>query len=166
MEAISLHKSSGLIILLMNFIESYLYLVNKANKKELKKASGDVFFEAWRAPDNAFIYVNWIGIQSMETIVMGGNQVLNMLRDKPCPAILNSNRELVGPWDVAVSWLKSRWAPQASELGVRYYAHVLSPGIFGKRSFEQLHPSLKAYFKVKSYEDESMAEEWIYLKVM
>lgn len=140
-------------------------LIEDVYNRELQKANGDVFCEIRRSPDNAFIYVNWIGIQSLETIVMGCNQVLHLLKEKPCAAILNNNREVVGPWEIAISWLSNKWVPQVKALGVRYFAHVLSYGVFGKRSFEKLKPELKLHFKVKSFDDEAMAEEWIRLKL-
>ena len=133
--------------------------------KELKKANGDVFFEVRRTTDNSFISMNWVGIQSLETIVMGCNQVLTMLREKPCPRLLNSNRELIGPWEVAVNWLAYKWAPQAKSLGLRYYAHVLSPGIYGQRSFQSLYPALQSQLNIEVFEDEKKAEEWLLLNV-
>lgn len=133
--------------------------------KDLRKANGDVFCEIKRSADNSFIYVNWIGIQSIETMVMGWNQVLIMLRKKPCSAILNSNREMIGPWEAAVSWLANKWAPQAKALGVTYFAHVLSHGIFGKRSFEKLKPEFEKIFKMRFFEDEDLAEKWIRFNV-
>ncbi len=132
--------------------------------KELKKANGDVFFEARRTPDNNYIYLNWIGIQSLETIVMGGNHVLTMLREQPCRGILNSNREIIGPWEVAVNWLTHKWAPQAKELGVQYFAHVLSPGIYGQRSFSSLSPNFEQQFKLRSFDNEEAAKEWLISK--
>jgi hypothetical protein len=132
--------------------------------KELKKANGDVFFEAKRTPDNKYIYINWIGIQSLETVVMGGNHILTMLREKPCIGILNSNRELIGPWEVAVNWLTYKWGPQAKELGLRNFAHVLSPGIYGQRSFKSLSPSFEQQFNMRSFETEEAAKEWLILK--
>lgn len=129
--------------------------------KELKKAEGFTFFEASRKPDNSFIYVNWIGIQSMETVVMGSNHLLAMLRHRPSQGLLNSNRELIGPWEVAVNWLTHKWVPQAKLLGLRYYAHVLSPGIYGRRSFDLFYPTLKNEFEVELFEDEKSAEEWL-----
>lgn len=144
-------------------ITCLIKLIQDVHRKELHKANGDVFCEIRRSPDNAFIYVNWIGIQSLETIVMGCNQVLNLLRERSCPAVLNSNHELIGPWEMAISWLVNKWAPQAKALGLKNFAHVLSHGIFGKRSFEKLKPELSHHFKVKSFDDETMAEEWIRL---
>lgn len=129
--------------------------------KELKKAEGFTFFEAGRMPDNSFIAVSWVGIQSLETVVMGSNHVLAMLREKPCAGLLNSNRELIGPWEAAVSWLAHKWAPQAKALGLRYYAHVLSPGIYGRRSFELFAPSLENSFELEAFEEESRAKAWL-----
>jgi hypothetical protein len=132
--------------------------------KELRKANGDVFFEAKRTTDNNYIYINWIGIQSLETVVMGGNHVLAMLREKPCKGLLNSNRELIGPWEVAVNWLTHKWGPQANELGLCYFAHVLSPGIYGQRSFRSLSPNFKDLFELRTFDNEEAAEEWLLTK--
>lgn len=141
-----------------------LQLVETIDYRELKKASGDVFLEVRRVPDDGFIAMNWVGIQSLETIVMGGNLVLSMLRQKPCQGILNSNRELIGPWEAAVSWLASKWAPQAKSLGLRYFAHVLSPGIYGQRSFRALYPNLSRVLEVNAFDDEQGAQEWLRTK--
>ncbi|PVY44200.1 hypothetical protein C8E01_101566 [Pontibacter virosus] len=92
---------------------------------------------------------------------MGSNLVLSMLRRDPCEGILNSNRELIGPWESATNWLAFKWAPQAKSLGLRYFAHVLSPGIYGQRSFKSLYPNLRKVFEVKSFDDEEGAEEWL-----
>lgn len=135
------------------------------DKKELRKANGDVFFEVWRSPDNSFLVVNWIGIQSLETIVMGGNHILMMLRQKPCEGLVNSNRELIGPWDVAVNWLNYKWAPQAKLIGLKYFAHVLSPGIYGQRPFKQLEQGLAKNLEVRSFSDEEEAINWLLIKI-
>ncbi len=129
--------------------------------KELKKANGDVYFEARRLAHNDYLFVNWIGIQSLETMVMGSNHILALLRERPCRGLLNSNRELIGPWDMAVSYLAHRWAPAANALGLRYFAHVLSPGIFGQRSFDQFSKQLKDQLILKSFEEQSQAEQWL-----
>lgn len=137
------------------------------DKKELKKANGDVYFEALRRPDNAFVFVNWIGIQSLETMVMGGNLVLAMLREKSCTGLLNSNRELIGPWDMAVPYLACKWAPAARDMGLRNYAHVLSPGIFGQRSYEKFSQLVnEPHLHVRSFDQQIQAEEWLLLHLV
>ncbi len=97
---------------------------------------------------------------------MGSNLLLAMLRNKPCSAILNNNHELVGPWEVGINWLAYKWAPQARDLGVRHYAHVMSYGIFGQKSFKTFAPLLKGFFEVKAFEDETEAKEWLHQKFL
>jgi hypothetical protein len=134
-------------------------------KKELKKANGDIYFEAMRPPGASYIIVNWIGIQSLETVVMGGNLLLAMMREKPCRGFLNSNRELIGPWEVAVPYLANKWAPAAHLLGLRYFSQVLSPGIYGRRSYETFKQQLKQLLITKSFEDQEAAEDWLHLRL-
>ena len=127
------------------------------DKKELKKASGDVFFEASRMEDNSYIRVNWVGIQSLETIMMGSGQLLSMLQKKPCAAILNSNKELIGPWDDGALYLGSTWALKAKFLGVTRWAHVMSPGIYGQRSFQKFNQLAEPYFSIEAFDSEEAA---------
>jgi hypothetical protein len=131
------------------------------DKKELRKANGDVFFEAARQVENAFILVNWIGIQSVETIMMGANLLLTMLRQEPCAALLNSNKELIGPWNDGALFLGARWAPQAKSLGMVYFAQVLAPGVYGQRSFHLFLPLAQPHLQVEIFETDAAAEAWL-----
>ncbi|WP_460892592.1 hypothetical protein [Rufibacter soli] len=118
-------------------------------------------------PHNSFVFVNWVGIQSLETMVMGSNLVLSLLREKSCPGLLNSNRELIGPWEVAVPYLAHKWAPAARELGLRNFAHVLSPGIFGQRSYEKFSQQVQdRVLHVRAFEEQAQAEEWLLLHLV
>lgn len=131
------------------------------DKVELKKANGDVFFTAQRAVGNSFIHVNWIGIQSLETIMYGAGQLLVMLQKLPCKTILNSNQELIGPWDDGALYLGNTWAPKAKHLGLNNFVQVLAPGIYGKRSFEKFQQLAGKFFKIETFEHEQDAEDWI-----
>lgn len=130
------------------------------DKQELKKSNGNVFFEAEREADNSYISANWIGVQSLESIVMGGNLLLAMLRKQPCAAIVNNNHELVGPWEIGVNYMVYKWAPEAKVLGVKYFAHILSYGIFGRNSFSMFEPLVKSFFDIEVFETEENAKEW------
>ncbi|MBB6610819.1 hypothetical protein H7F15_07205 [Pontibacter sp. Tf4] len=130
------------------------------DKQELKKFNGDIFFEAQRAADNSYIYANWIGVQSLESIVMGGNLLLAMLRKQHCPVIVNNTHEQVGPWEVGINFLVYKWAPEAKVLGVKYFAHILSYGIFGRTSFDTFAPLVSSFFEVAAFEDENTAKIW------
>ena len=131
------------------------------DKKELRKGNSDLFFEAERQGNNSFIHVNWIGIQSIEMIMLGANQLLTMLREQSCPAILNSNKELIGPWHDGALFLASQWAPQVKKLGVLYFAHVLAPGIYGQSSFERFYRLAQNHFQIETFTTDEEAEAWL-----
>ncbi|KAA5540562.1 hypothetical protein [Adhaeribacter rhizoryzae] len=130
-------------------------------KKELKKANGNTFFEAERKADNAYIHVNWIGIQSLEMVLLGASQLLHMLRAQPCPAILNSNKELIGPWHDGASFLGSKWALQAKNLGLAYFAHVMAPGVYGQSSFQNFYQFGHQYLQIETFTTDAEAEAWL-----
>ncbi|GAA4295909.1 hypothetical protein [Nibribacter koreensis] len=130
-------------------------------KRELKKANGDVYLEASRSHDNSFIFVNWIGIQSLESIMMGANVVLDMLRERPCPKILNSNKELIGPWNDGALFLGKKWASKAKQAGVTKFAQILGPGIYGRKSFSFFLEYAIDHLDIKSFETESEALAWL-----
>ena len=111
--------------------------------------------------DNSYILVNWIGIQTLETMMMGANQLLTMLRQQPCHGILNSNKELIGPWDDGALFLGSKWARQAKILGVLHFAQVLAPGIYGQRSFKQFYQFAQQHLQIETFATEAEAEAWL-----
>ena len=131
------------------------------NRTELRKANGDVFFEATREAANSYILVNWVGLQSLESIMMGANHLLQMLRQQPVSAILNSNKELIGPWDEGALFLGSDWAPKARVLGVKNFAHVLTPGIYGKRAFEHFVKNADKYLSIRTFESDHQGANWL-----
>lgn len=130
-------------------------------KKELKKSNGDVFFEAEFSKETNCILVHWIGIQTIETIMLGANQLLQMLREKPCPKILNSTRELIGPWNDGAAFLGHKWAIKAKLAGIKHFAHVLAPGIYGRKSFQFFFDAGTHHFEIMSFETESEAQRWL-----
>ncbi|MDQ3290963.1 MAG: hypothetical protein M3Q05_06695 [Bacteroidota bacterium] len=130
-------------------------------KKELKKANGDLFFEVCRKAANSYIHANWVGIQSIETIMLGANLVLSMLRQEPCSAILNSNKELIGPWDDGALYMGNKWVMDLNTLGVIHFAHVLAPGVYGQRSFEKFFQLAQPYLQIEVFNSDEEAEAWL-----
>ncbi|PSR52664.1 hypothetical protein AHMF7605_03550 [Adhaeribacter arboris] len=130
-------------------------------RKELKKFNGDLFFEVQRKAANSYIFTNWVGIQTLETILLGTNQVLDMLRKEPSTGILNSNRELIGPWDDGALYMGNKWVMELNTLGVIHFAHVLAPGIYGQRSFEKFFQLAQPYLQIEVFNSNEEAESWL-----
>ncbi|RDC65021.1 hypothetical protein [Adhaeribacter pallidiroseus] len=132
-----------------------------ADKTELKKANGDVFLIAERMPDNSYVLAQWIGLQNIETVMQGGNYYIELLQKQPCPKLLNSHAELIGPWNVANDWIVQAWTPRVRALGLRYMAQVLAPGVYGQMSFHQLHQRISNVWEIKMFDDEPSAQDWL-----
>ncbi|MBC5992525.1 hypothetical protein [Pontibacter cellulosilyticus] len=130
-------------------------------KIEFTKANGDIYAILERAPDNAYLFARWTGIQTMETIQEGGKVYLDVMQQYPASKLLNSHKELIGPWDFANEWISQVWTPKAVELGMRYMAQVLAPGVYGQMSFHQLHQRIGNLLEVKMFDNEESAKEWL-----
>ncbi|WP_242927309.1 hypothetical protein [Pontibacter vulgaris] len=128
---------------------------------KLTKPNGDLFLTYGRAVDNTYIYAYWTGRQNLDTVKKGGNNYLTMMKEQPCPKLLNSHKELIGPWDVANDWITTEWTPKAVSLGLRYMAQVLAPGVYGQMSFHQLHQRIGDLLEIKMFDTNEDAEQWL-----
>ncbi|NDK56282.1 hypothetical protein [Pontibacter fetidus] len=128
---------------------------------DLRKENGDVFCSFERMPDNAYTYALWQGRQTIDTVKKGGNFFVDRMREQSCSKLLNSHKELIGPWDMANDWITTEWTPKVIELGLRYMAQVLAPGIYGQTSFHLLHQRIGDLFEIKMFDDEASASAWL-----
>jgi hypothetical protein len=128
---------------------------------ELRKVFGDVYFKAKRMPGNAFIYAQWFGVQSVETVIKGGNKVLEMIQDQPCAKLLNSNKNVIGSWDMALEWAENEWAPQMRAAGLRYLAQVVPSSIYATMTIENLIQRIGDTFEIRTFEEEAQAQAWL-----
>lgn len=111
--------------------------------------------------DNCYIHARWIGVQSLETVMRGGELYLKMLEENPCDKLLNDHSELIGPWLVATDWIAQEWTPKVRALGLRYMAQVLAPGIYGQLSFHELHQRIDDEFIITMFDDTASAKAWL-----
>ena len=127
----------------------------------LKKVYGDVIFTARRMEGNAFIYAQWYGVQSVETVKEGGYKLLEMMQEKPCAKLLNSNKKVVGSWDMALEWAEQEWAPQMRAAGLRYLAQVVPSSIFAMITIENLVRQIDNEFEIRMFNEDAEAEAWL-----
>jgi hypothetical protein len=127
----------------------------------LSKVFGDVYFTAERMPGNAFIYARWYGVQSVETVMAGGYKLLEMMQEQPCPRLLNSNKNVIGSWDMALEWAENEWAPGMRAAGLRYLAQVVPASYYATLSIESLIQRIDNTFEIRTFEEEAPAEAWL-----
>jgi hypothetical protein len=130
-------------------------------KREIKNQAGDTFLVLEYDQENKWLYLNWIGYQNLENIKRGLAEAFAMLRQFGFSKVLNDNRALVGPWNKANDWLQQELSPKSSAMRVKHVAHVISPGIFGQLSIQDLQTRLINKIEIKLFEDIERAQEWL-----
>jgi len=110
---------------------------------------------------NQWIYNNWVGVLPTEKVIQGCQATLDFLRDKPCPHMLNDNREVIGSWNSANDWIAQNWMPQALAMGLKRFAHVVSPGIFGQASAAEMITRVGKQFEMRLFQDIELAKSWL-----
>jgi hypothetical protein len=111
--------------------------------------------------ENNWLYLNWIGYSSRENLIRGVEAVLKTLEEIRCPYLLNDNRELLGPWDQANDWMQTTMIPKATSFGLKYFAHVLSPGMAGALSAQDLHSRVDGSFNMQLFGEMEKAKTWL-----
>ncbi|KAA9339816.1 hypothetical protein F0P96_04145 [Hymenobacter busanensis] len=130
-------------------------------KHELKTTFGKTYLTIEFDAAHGWIYNNWLGVIPSDTVVLGATQVLEVMRETGCHYILNDNRSVVGSWDQANDWIEQQWMPQALRLGLRRFAHVLSPGVFGRVSGEEMLRRVGDRFEMHLFDDVTAAQRWL-----
>jgi hypothetical protein len=135
--------------------------VTPADILTFRRPDGHIYLTATRDRANGWIHAEWTGIQTLETIQEGGLAYIDMLRAEPCPKLLNDHRELVGRFVDANDWIAQVWTPRIMQAGLRYFAQVLSPGVFGQLSMKDLHQRISDQFEIKLFGELADAGEWL-----
>lgn len=130
-------------------------------KREISNAFGKIFLTVEYDAAHGLVYNNWMGYQTLESIILGANACLEVLGHFKCPYLLNDNRLVVGPWDHATDWIASDWTPRAIAAGLTHFAHVVSPESFAALSAEAMSAKTSGSFHMRIFGDFGEAREWL-----
>ncbi|MBT9394251.1 STAS/SEC14 domain-containing protein [Hymenobacter sp. NST-14] len=128
---------------------------------ELTNGFGKVYLTIEYNPASEWVYNNWVGYQTYTGIVAGADACLAPLREHACPYLLNDNRQVLGPWDHAVEWIVTDWAPRAIAQGLTHFAHVVSPESLAAISAEAMHIGIGGKLQMKMFGDIDEAADWL-----
>lgn len=130
-------------------------------KKELTNSFDKVYLTIECDKANNWVYNEWIGVLPTETVIQGCQATIDFLREYRCPNMLNDNRKVVGSWSGANDWIAQNWMPQALALGLKRFAHIVSPGIFGQTSASEMSTRVGTQFEMRLFEDMALAKAWL-----
>lgn len=127
----------------------------------LKRGDGSVYLTVERNTTNNWIHAHWHGRQTIGTVMDGGLWYLDMLRQQPCPKLLNDHRDLVGTFTEANDWIQQVWTPLIMAEGLRSIGQVVSPDIFGQLSIEDLQMRIGNQLDIYLFDKLDDAQAWL-----
>ena len=130
-------------------------------RQEFTNSLGELYLTTEFDSQNNWIYNDWQGLISNESVVQGSVSILQLLERTRCPYVLNDNRNLLGSWKQANNWIEQTWIPQALAAGLRYYAHIVAPGVFGQAAAEDMHLRVGSHFQMHLFESLEEASNWL-----
>lgn len=133
---------------------------------ELKNKFGKVFFTLSHDKKNELIYANWIGFVSVEDVIEGATKCLEAFESTGYTSFINDNRQLTGPWNKANDWIAETWMPRALQSGLKNFAFIVSPNVFGEMSAVDLETRLdNVGFVMRNFKDYEEGLAWIQERV-
>ena len=110
---------------------------------------------------NQWLYNNWTGVLPTDKVIQGCQATIEFLRENRCAHMLNDNRQVIGSWNSANDWIAANWMPQVLKLGLKRFAHIVSPGIFGQASAEEMVTRVGNQLEIRLFKDVDLAKEWL-----
>lgn len=130
-------------------------------KKELANAFGNIFLTIDYDAAHRWVYNDWQGYQTLESVMQGANSCLEVIQKFHCSRLLNDNRQVLGPWEHATDWIAQDWTPRAIALGLTHFAHVVSPESMARLSAEHMHVKISNSFQMQIFDDYQQAADWL-----
>ena len=130
-------------------------------KTEMRNAFGEVFLTIEYHKASQLVYNNWVGYQTFPGVVAGANTCLSVIAEYKCPFLLNDNSKVVGPWDHALEWLTTDWAPRVRDAGLTHFAHVVSPDSFAAYSARNMHFDIGEQLQMRIFDSIIEGLDWL-----
>ena len=109
-----------------------------------------------------WLHATWKGVVTTQDGQTGATEMLRQLCLPQVPYLLNDNSQVQGPWFDSTAWLQRVWAPQATQLGSRYVAHVLQPHTEDDLGLLLRHNPFAGKFELQFFTDVADAASWLH----
>lgn len=129
--------------------------------EELRSPTGKIYLLISRPDQAPWVYADWVGYPTATNVATGGLAYLTQMQEQKLHGVLNDNRHLVGRWDSSLEWLRQHWLPHAVQCGLRYWAHLDTPGAMSVESANGLRKLVAGKFEIALFTDQAAAEQWL-----
>ena len=128
----------------------------------LKNSLGEEYYRASYDSENHWVYNDWHGFVTLDEVIKGSEETLQLLKASRSTKILNDNRHLSGTWSEATGWLSSAWIRRAEKAGVKKIAHILSSDILGMDSAREFGGKIRSsQIEFRLFGSKYDAEMWL-----
>jgi hypothetical protein len=107
------------------------------------------------------VIVKWTGHMNAEDVLMAAKAYLGLQEKWKCGKLLNDKSHVTGDWEDANNWLEYEWLPEAVHLGLRRFAHVLSPDFQQVASAKDMIERFSEHCEAALFWDLEQAEKWL-----
>ncbi|RAK69823.1 STAS/SEC14 domain-containing protein [Hymenobacter edaphi] len=129
--------------------------------QDLYNRSEQVYCSIHHDPVDRWLYAAWEGFVPTDDAERGAEAYLSSLRHFPSPCLLNDNSRQSGPWFDSTAWLEHIWAPTATQLGLRYVAHVTPPYLLAATADVAARRPFGEQFELQIFDDLDQARHWL-----
>jgi hypothetical protein len=131
-------------------------------KIELKNKLGKVYYSVEHDQANGWNYATWRGYVTVEEVKQACLEGLALISSNRCSDLLNDNSQISGPWSGANEWIATEWMPKALGMGLKRFAHVVSPNVFAALSASQLVSRVEGMnFEMRIFQTRTEAQQWL-----
>lgn len=106
-----------------------------------------------------WLQATWRGHVDALEAYRGAQAYLEHAARMPSPFLLNDNSRLQGPWFESLQWLADVWVPQATQLGLRYVAHIVQADLHHDILTARLNKGLP--FELQIFDEPADAQRWL-----
>jgi hypothetical protein len=107
-----------------------------------------------------WIYINWVGDVSLGDVKRGSEAFLDLLAISKAKKLLNDNSLLTSNFLEINDWIEKNIIPKAVDLGLHYFAHILSPKFVSRFSGVDLGLRVKP-IEFQAFKSREKAEKWL-----
>lgn len=128
---------------------------------DLLNGFGRVYIRIAYDAANHWVCNEWIGEQTYIGILAGADACLPLLLENHCAYLLNDNSRVIGPWDHAVEWVVTNWAPRAIAQGLTHFANVVSSEALAASSAQSMALGLSGQLQLHLFDNLEAAQKWL-----
>lgn len=123
----------------------------------------DKHLQIYYNPQEAWLYVKWVGLQTTTSVMAGCEKTLEYLKAHKCAKVLNDNALADGIWSGAARWVANNWFPRMRAAGLERFAWIYSPSALSQLSTDKTLSLLEQDYQVniKTFYGLPTARQWL-----